>query len=378
MIGTVPPARSTTVRRGRAAVACCAVVALGALLCVPAAGAKETVWLCRPGMTADPCRSSLDATVETATGAKRVERAKLPKAPKVDCFYVYPTVVGGDRMNASVTVTPILRAVATLQASRFSQVCRVFAPVYPQLTTTGLLRFGDAQRRAVDKAYRGVRNAWKDYLRSDNDGRGVILIGHSQGSGILERLVREEIDGDARVRARLVSALLMGGDVTVAKGKDVGGDFRRIPACRTAAQTGCVVAYSSFTETPPPNSLFGKVPSAFRTIFGGPNTGALEVLCANPSQLVGAKGAVTPYFADPTAADGTPWITYPGLYRSACRSAGGTNRLQIDDVGGPDDPRPVIAPTSGPIWGTHNQDVNVELGDLVTLAGRQAAAYTRR
>ena len=345
---------------------------------VPAAGAKAPLWLCRPDLASNPCRASLDATAETATGAKTVQRTGLPKAPKVDCFYVYPTVVGGPKMNAPVEVQPILQGVATLQASRFSQVCRVFAPVYPQLTTSGLTRFGDAQRRAIDKAYRGVRDAWKAYLRSDNGGRGVILIGHSQGSGMLERLMREEIDGNPSVRSRLVSALLLGGDVTVRQGKDAGGDFTRIPACRTATQTGCVLGYSSFTETPPSNSLFGKVPSVFRTIFGGPNTGPLEVLCVNPSQLVGAKGAVTPYFRDPTAADGTPWITYPGLYRSKCHSAGGVNWLQVDDIGGPGDPRPTIAPTSGPVWGTHNQDVNAELGDLVTLAGRQAASYLSR
>ena len=350
---------------------------LGALAVSPAAGAKDPLWLCRPDLSSNPCRSSLDTTVETGAGVKSVRRAKLPKTAAVDCFYVYPTVVNGPSMNAPVEVQPILRAVATLQASRFSQVCRVFAPVYPQLTSSGLVRFGDEQKRAVDKAYRGVRDAWKAYLRDDNDGRGVILIGHSQGSGMLERLMREEIDGNARVRSRLVSAILPGGDVTVAKGKDSGGDFKRIPVCRRATQTGCVVGYSSFTETPPANSLFGKIPSAFRLIFGGPNAGALEVVCVNPSQLVGARGAVTPYFRDSTATDGTPWITYPGLYRSSCRSADGINWLQVDDVGGAGDPRPVIQPTSGPIWGTHNQDVNIELGDLVTLAGRHAAAYLR-
>jgi Protein of unknown function (DUF3089) len=39
--------------------------------------------------------------------------------------------------------------------------------------------------------------------------------------------------------------------VTVPVGKTVGGDFANIPACQTATQTGCVVAYSSFDATPP-------------------------------------------------------------------------------------------------------------------------------
>ena len=130
---------------------------LGALAIAPAAGAKDPLWLCAPDVASNPCRSSLDTTVETGTGAKTVRRTKLPKTAPVDCFYVYPTVVPGPGMNAPVAVQPILRAVATLQASRFSQVCRIFAPVYPQLTTSGIVRFGDEQKRAVDKAYRGVR-----------------------------------------------------------------------------------------------------------------------------------------------------------------------------------------------------------------------------
>lgn len=40
---------------------------------------------------------------------------------------------------------------------------------------------------------------------------------------VLRRLLREEVDPNATVRNKLVSALLLGGNVTVRKGSDVGG-----------------------------------------------------------------------------------------------------------------------------------------------------------
>ena len=51
-----------------------------------------------------------------------------------------------------------------------------------------------------------------------------------------------------------MSALLLGGNVTVKKGKDVGGDFKHVRACRANRQIGCVVAFSTFKAQPPANS----------------------------------------------------------------------------------------------------------------------------
>ena len=68
-------------------------------------------------------------------------------------------------------------------------------------------------------------DAWNHYLKNDNNGRGVVLIGHSQGSGVLSQLIRNEIDGKP-IQSRIISALLLGTNVAVPKGKDVGGAFK--------------------------------------------------------------------------------------------------------------------------------------------------------
>ena len=63
-----------------------------------------------------------------------------------------------------------------------------------------------------------------------NDGRGIVFIGHSQGASILIALLKRVVDAKPAVRRRLVSALLLGENVTVPKGRAVGGDFEHIPA----------------------------------------------------------------------------------------------------------------------------------------------------
>ena len=73
-------------------------------------------------------------------GAADVEPAAPAADPPIDCFYVYPTVSRQKTINANLTIDPEERAVAAAQAARFSQVCRVYAPMYPQLTLAAIAR----------------------------------------------------------------------------------------------------------------------------------------------------------------------------------------------------------------------------------------------
>ena len=85
-----------------------------------------------------------------------------------------------------------------------------------------------------------------------------MLIGHSQGSLMLIKLIKQEIDNSPAMRKLLVSAILLGGNVLVPEGQLEGGSFKNVPACTSATDTGCVIAYSSFTKEPPANSFFGR------------------------------------------------------------------------------------------------------------------------
>ena len=83
------------------------------------------------------------------------------------------------------------------QAAPLGTACRVFAPVYRQVTLTALAAGLAGTPLSVPEgddpseiAYGDVVDAWNHYLEHDNGGRGVILVGHSQGAGILDRLIR--------------------------------------------------------------------------------------------------------------------------------------------------------------------------------------------
>jgi hypothetical protein len=262
-------------------------VAAAAVICALWAdsAAARTVWLCKPRASPDPCRESLKTTIFTSSGASHVENPPNARRPKFDCFYVYPTVSEQPGPNADKTIDPQETAVAEAQAARYSRHCRVYAPVYRQLTLSSI---GTAVTAAdVRLAYGDVRRAWLYYLRHFNHGRGVVLIGHSQGTFMLRALIRKLIDPRPRVRRRLISAILLGGNVTVKKGRKVGGDFRHVPGCVSRRQTGCVIAFSTFNQTPPDDALFGRPGSPFDAVLGLPAAPNLRVLCTNPAAPAG-------------------------------------------------------------------------------------------
>ena len=213
-----------------------------------------------------------------------------PNAP-IDCFYVYPTVSTDPTPFSDMTADPAELNVIRQQFARFGSVCRVYAPLYRQVTLAGLRQAiaGGGGGFALSKGpqYDDVRDAWRHYLEHDNRGRGVVLIGHSQGSYILTELIRQEIDGKP-VQSRLVSALLLGATFAVPSGKDVGGSLQQIPLCRKPAQTGCVVTYVSFraTSPPPANTRFGKVTEP-----------GMAAACTNPAALGGGTAPLSAYLA---------------------------------------------------------------------------------
>jgi len=347
-----------------------------------------TVWLCRPGMAKNPCEGGLDATVVRADGSRQREAFAPAKDPKVDCFYVYPTLSPAQTVNAPLTPSPEAIATTRSQAARFASACRLFVPVYRQITVAGLFS-GRITPQARKLAADDVSSAWHDYLDHDNNGRGVVLIGHSQGAFALDALMRQEVDPSAQQRRQLVSALLMGGNVLVPPGKDVGGDFTQIPACRTPTQHGCVVAYSMFNTQPPNPSLFGRGDSPTNGALGNPATG-LQVLCTNPAALAGGRTTLHPYLPAPRGAPtapsqqaetpltGTGFVAPLDLVHAQCRNAGGASWLQVDSDGKAGPLRQKFVAALGPVWGLHVYDINGAEGDLVALVKQQVAAWPER
>jgi len=344
---------------------------------VSATYGDDVNWICHPGKADNVCARDLDATIVHADGTTEVEKFTLADDPPVDCFYIYPTVSGDPGANSDLLPAENEEISTTLnQAARLGASCRVFAPMYRQRTLTALLGQVESDDSTRTLAYDDVVDSFKHFLANGSDGRPFVLIGHSQGAGLLRKLIAQEVDDEPALTERLVSAILLGTSVAP-------DEYDNVPACTTGSDTGCVVSYSSYRDTgpPPPDAFFGRTEN-------GP------ALCVNPVDPAGGALASSPYFTMEAALLGgetkpfddesraaeisTPFVKYPDMVTVECVDDGSFGYLQLttttdegprsDDVGGD-----LISQ-----WGMHLIDANVAMGDLVNLvAAWEATRFSR-
>jgi hypothetical protein len=345
-------------------------------------------WLCRPGR-ADPCSSADEsATIVSADGTLTRESWQAdPNAP-IDCFYVYPTVSFEPTANSDMIPGPGEISVVRDQVERLAGKCKIYAPMYRQVTLTALGAAMAGKPMTPDRAlaYNDVADAWHEYLAHDNHGRGVVLIGHSQGSGVLTALIKNEIDGKP-VQKQIVSAILGGTRLQVPPGKDVGGDFQHMALCRAAGDTGCVIAFASYRATVPPDD---------KSFFIVGNNGTVTA-CVNPAALGGGAGALKAYlptgkvglsqeapvqWVTPPKPIDTQFVSVPGLLSGECVSTPKGSYLAVTIHADPKDPRAddiigdvVIDGKVQPDWGLHLIDMNLTAGNLVDVVDAQSKAW---
>jgi hypothetical protein len=334
--------------------------------------AQASSWLCRPGRD-DACSQPLTSTIVSPADGTFVRKTYSPDpAAPIDCFYVYPTVSQDPAGNSDMIAGPEETHAATEQLAPLAGRCRTFAPLYRQ-TTVAAMR-GEANGADAELAYADVLAAWRAYLAHDNHGRGVVLIGHSQGAHRLIRLIAEEIEGKPAERL-LVSAILTGGNLEVPPSADTGGSFRHIGLCRAAGQTGCVIAYSSFLADHPPG------PDA---PFGRAYTAGQAIACVDPAELLGHATLSPALLTIPSVARvlGTTMVENPGVVSAKCATLGDRTFLAISVSGtgaAAGSLRGALAALDrrAPGWGLHPLDISLALGDLVEIVGRQSKARSQ-
>ena len=332
----------------------------------------DAAWLCRPGKE-QLCTTGLEAA--RVAGASLSNESFTPAAdPKVDCFYVYPTVSKDPTVFSDLIPGPEEFGVIKAQAARFAGRCRVFAPLYRQVTLTALSANGRSGPLDWAPSYKDVLAAWRDYLAHDNHGRGFLLIGHSQGSIHLARLIQEEIEGKPIARQMIAAYLAGHPQLTTPVNADVGGSFQSTPLCKTASQTGCVVAWSSYDGSAmPPTRIFERAPDP-----------GLNAVCVSPAALVTGKAGRQPldaYLSKPREApEGSPPFVHDiGGYGAECvfDEKGAILKVTVNPGPGDDLRQKLLTTvtTRSPPWGLHGLDVSLTEGDLLQLADSQIAAY---
>jgi hypothetical protein len=345
--------------------------------------AKDQNWLCLPGRS-DSCSTPLATTELSPQGYGGREPEVIAKDPPIDCFYIYPTVSSDAGMNSDMNVGREERLAVETQFARFSTVCRPFAPIYRQMTLAAVAAYaaGATVDGAAKLAYGDVLAAWRNYLRSRNGGRPFVLIGHSQGSLMLERLIAGEIENDPKLRERMQLAILPGFNVLVPQGQRVGGTFKQVPLCSHVAETHCVVSWTSFREqnVPPQGAMFGYSDQPGMTVGcvnpaapGSADWARLDSYWFTRSSLPVPGG---PIQWSSEGQPSTPYVRTEGLISGRCINNGPRGYLWIrtnhhdnekwtDHIGG----EVAVFGMFLPGWGMHLADIAEAQGDLVRMVG---------
>ena len=345
--------------------------------------AKPASWLCLPGRK-DVCTTPLRTTALNPNGYGSTGLSPVASDASVDCFIVYPTVSRDGGMNSDLNPGDgEEKAAVTSQFARFSSSCRVFAPIYRQMTlaaVTAAAAGADVTKPAI-LAYSDIRSAWKEYLAKHNKGRPYVLLGHSQGALMLQQLIANEIEGRPEA-ARLKLAIIPGFNLMVPQGKLVGGTLKSTPVCSKPGQTGCVLTWVSFREknVPPTGAIFGVADKP-----------GMTVACSNPARP-GAAGWVPldsywnarsalpvpggPIQWSTEGPSPSPFVRTEGLVSAKCVSDGPRGYLSIRTNADPGDKRTDrVGGEVGvlgmfiPGWGMHLADMNAPMGDLVRQVG---------
>jgi hypothetical protein len=192
-----------------------------------------------------------------------------------DIFFVYPTILtNNDSTPAIYPINVVNEAAANIEinweATAFEQFGRLYAPYYRQgnLATFYPTTSFAAQAAILDTAVTDIIAAFKYYMQHYNNGKRVILVGHSQGSMVLGMMLHNlESTTDSSLLKSVFLSVLMGmesGPYVTTTGL-TGGWWRYMPICQNPTDSVCVMSWGTHRYGSPLLSFTTLIP--FDTIL---------------------------------------------------------------------------------------------------------------
>jgi hypothetical protein len=227
-----------------------------------------------------------------------------------DVFFIHPTTYTGlkkgwnaslsdNELNSKTDYTTIL-----YQASAFNQHCRIFAPRYRQAHISAFFTSSKESEEAFDTAYEDLKNAFEYYMHYWNNGRGFIIVGHSQGAKLSERLIKEFIDGKP-LQKKLIAAYILGWPVPK-------NFFNQLQVCSSPAQTGCFCTWRTFQKGYEPTYIQHESPVSYVT---NPLSWTTDSTYSNKNENIGSVlrnfNKIIPNTTDAQIHDGVLWVSKP-------------------------------------------------------------------
>ncbi len=350
-------------------------------------------WICLPGR--DDVRSRDLKAIELFANGSSAPVPPQPPATSstVDCFYVYPTVglnlVPGNPDPYYMNRSAIEAATAAQAASSRKRMPGVRAAISAgddrRLCPAARIRSADVH---IAVATSDVLAAFDYYLANHNQGRKIVLIGHSQGSEMLIGMIQGRFESSPELRQKLLLAILAGIPVNVPTGQKVGGTFTNVPVCTQPGEIGCFIAFGSYAEGSDPTTDLA------RPDPGGPGTGLRQpghprrsraFPRSTPERAKTLQGTLLMPAADSSGfvrddAQTKSFTRLSGAYSGACTAATNTQMrfFSIREEMEPTDPRRGIVKLSkisldwvtqlliGDV-GLHVLDMQFPMQDMVSL-----------
>jgi hypothetical protein len=237
-----------------------------------------------------------------------------------DVFFIHPTTYTGDRdlwyadindplLNAKTDYSSIL-----YQASVFNQHCRVFTPRYRQAHFSAFFTTNTETKAAFDTAYSDVSSAFEAFLENFNQGRPLIIAGHSQGALMAERLLKEYFDGKP-LQQQLVAAYIVGWPIPQ-------NTFQQIPVCTDSLQTGCFCGWRTLRVGYVPKYIQKEVVSSFVTNpLSWDTTGSHIPRSENKGSVLKDFSKIVPATTDAQIHGNVLWVNKPKFPGSALYKA---------------------------------------------------------
>ena len=234
----------------------------------------------------------LDRSAPARTAGSLTGEAADPAAtPDFAVFFVPPTSflkAGGTAWNATLDdAATNSRARTFLRglASPFNRADEIWAPKYRQAAAGAFLTDRPEAQQAIDAAYADVAQAFDYFLDSVDPEKPIVLAGHSQGAIHILRLLIDRAEARG-LSDRIAAVYAIGWPISIEHDLPA----LPIPACAAPDQTGCIIAYSAFSDDGDAElfeSRYQATPG-----FDGQPRGEGPILCVNP--LTGATGGSAP------------------------------------------------------------------------------------
>ena len=181
---------------------------------------------------------------------------------KADVFYIYPTLLTDDKndsWNSNIkdpNQNSVVRNIAIrYQASAWANAGRIYSPLYRQVHYRSFYEpyTSNGGKKAGEIAYDDIRRAFIFYLEKFNQGRPIIIAGHSQGAYHCKTLLKEFFDGK-ELQNQLVAAYIPGTRVDI-------NEFNTIHALKDPADIKGYLSWNTFRINKKPKK--GKHPAHF-------------------------------------------------------------------------------------------------------------------